>query len=174
MDMEREYTPNRFWSAYIGLVKIFHNLKYEVQSNENRTPDTKWQWNLFYSKVIARSVNTFIPLGDETNNYSLVERGNLGGWWIHNFIHSCTFSSEWNRRPRMSFFRSSKMWKSQGERSGLYGGCSSVYPPNLLSLSLTRLAEWGRAVSCKRTIPSDSISGRFDFMARRSFCSVSA
>ena len=36
---------------------------------------TKWQWNLFYSKVIARSVNTFIPLGDETINSSLVERG---------------------------------------------------------------------------------------------------
>ena len=48
---------------------------YEGQSNENRTPSTKWQWNLFYSKVIARSVKTFIPLGDETINSSLVERG---------------------------------------------------------------------------------------------------
>ena len=28
---------------------------------------------LFYSKVITRSVNTFIPLGDETINSSLVE-----------------------------------------------------------------------------------------------------
>ena len=52
------------------------HIKYEGQSNENRTPATKWQWNLFYSKVglIARSVNTFIPLGDETINSSLVER----------------------------------------------------------------------------------------------------
>ena len=49
-------------------------LKYEGQSNENRTPAPKWQWNLFHSKVIARSVNTFIPLGDETINSSLVER----------------------------------------------------------------------------------------------------
>ena len=48
---------------------------YEGQSNENRIPATKWQWNLFYSNVIARSVNTFIPLGDETINSSLVERG---------------------------------------------------------------------------------------------------
>ena len=48
---------------------------YEGQSNENQTPATKWQWNLFYLKVIARSVNTFIPLGDETINSSLVERG---------------------------------------------------------------------------------------------------
>ena len=29
----------------------------------------------FYSKVIARSVNTFIPLGDKTINSTLVERG---------------------------------------------------------------------------------------------------
>ena len=29
----------------------------------------------FYSKVIARSVNTFIPLRDETINSSLVDRG---------------------------------------------------------------------------------------------------
>ena len=45
------------------------------QSHENRTPATKWQWNLFYSKVIVTSVNTFIPLGDETINSSLVETG---------------------------------------------------------------------------------------------------
>ena len=46
-----------------------------LQSNENRTPATKWQWNLFYSKVIARSVNTFIQLEDEMINSSLTERG---------------------------------------------------------------------------------------------------
>jgi len=31
-------------------------------------------WNLLYSKVIAGSVNTFIPVGDEMINFSLVER----------------------------------------------------------------------------------------------------
>ena len=40
---------------------------YEGQSNENRTPATKWQRNLFYSKVNAISVNTI--------NSSLTERG---------------------------------------------------------------------------------------------------
>ena len=30
--------------------------------------------------------------------------------------HSCTSLSEWNRRPWMSFFRSLKLWKSQGEK----------------------------------------------------------
>ena len=68
----------------------------------------------------------------------------------------------------MPFFWSPKMWKSQEERSGLYGGCWSVSQPNLWSLSLTSLAVWGRALSCKRMIPSDNILGRFDFMARRS------
>ena len=56
---------------------IYIQYMYEGQSNENRTPATKWQWNLFYSKVIVTSVNTFIPLGDETINYSLVERERL-------------------------------------------------------------------------------------------------
>ena len=66
------------------------------------------------------------------------------------------------------------MWKSQGERSGLYGECWSVYQPNVWSLSLTGLSTWGQALSGKRMIPSNSIPGRFDFMARRSFCNVYA
>ena len=78
---------------------------------------------------------------------------------MHNHTHSCTYSSEWNRHPRMSFFRSPKMWKSQVERSGLYGARWSVSQPNLWSLSLTRLAVWGRTLSCKRMIPSDSFRG---------------
>ena len=135
-------------------------------SHENRTPATKWQCNLFYSKVIARNVNTFIPLGDETNNFSLVERGtSLMDPQPHPRLH---FLAEWNQCLRMSFFRSPKMWKSQGEWSGLYGGCSTVSQPNLWSLSLTGLAVWGQALSFKRMIPSDSIPGRFDFMACRS------
>ena len=34
--------------------------------------------------------------------------------------------------------------------------------------SLTRLAVWGRSLSCKRMISSDSIPGRFDFIERSS------
>ena len=60
------------------------------------------------------------------------------------------------------------MWKSEWERSGLYGGCWNVSQPNFWSLSLIRLAVWGRALTCKSMIPSDSIPGRFEFMARRS------
>ena len=69
----------------------------------------------------------------------------------------------------MSFFRSPKMWKSRGERSGLYGGCLSVSQPNIWSLSLTKLAVQGTGVIM---IPSDSIQGHFDFMARSSTLSL--
>ena len=63
--------------------------------------------------LIARNVNTIIPLGDETINSSLVERGrSLMDPQPH---PPCTSSSEWNRHPRVPFFRSPKMWKSQGE-----------------------------------------------------------
>ena len=43
------------------------------------------------------------------------------------------------------------MRKSQGERSGLYGGCWSVSQTNIWSLSLTRLVVWGRALSWVRS-----------------------
>ena len=59
------------------------------------------------------------------------------------------------------------MWKSQGDRSELYGGCWTVSQPILWRLSLTRLTVWERVLSCKRMIPSDSIR-RFNFMARPS------
>ena len=66
----------------------FSGLYYDGQSNENRTPAATWQWNLLYSKVIARSVNTFIPLGDETINSSLVERGrSLMDPQLHPLLH---------------------------------------------------------------------------------------
>ena len=66
----------------------------------------------------------------------------MGPCWIHNLTHSCISSTEWIRRPRMSFFRSPKTWKSRGERCGLYGGCWNVSQPNFWNLSLTRLAVW--------------------------------
>ena len=116
---------------------------------------------MFYSKVAARSVNTFIPLEDETINSSIIERGrSLMDSQPRPLLY---FSSKWNRRPRMSFCSSPKMWKSEGERSGLCGGCWSVSQTNLRSLSFTRLAVWGWALSCKRMIPSDSIP-EFDFI----------
>ena len=104
-----------------------------------------------------------MPLGDETVNSNLVERGrSLMDPQPNPLLHFLV------RRPRMSSFRPPKMWKSLGERSGFYGGCWSVSQSNLRNLFLTRLAVWGRALPCKRLIPSDSIPGRFDIMPRRS------
>ena len=57
---------------------------------------------------------------------------------------------------------------TRGKICGIYGGCWSVSQPNLWSLSLTRMTVWWRAFSCESMIQSDSIPGRFDFMARRS------
>ena len=42
------------------------------------------------------------------------------------------------------------------------------FPTKSLKLIPHQIASMGRALSCKRTIPSDSIPGRFDFMARLS------
>ena len=85
---------------------------HEGQSNENQTPAKKWQWNLFYSKVIATSVNTFIPLGDETINSSLVERDrSLMDSQPHSLLY---FLSKWNKHPWMFFFMLPKKWKDLG------------------------------------------------------------
>ena len=59
---------------YLTLVFFERFNKYVDQWNESRTPVTNWQWYLFYSKLFARSINTFIPLGNETINSSPVER----------------------------------------------------------------------------------------------------
>ena len=48
---------------------------YEGQSNEKRTPATKWQLNLFYSTAVARRIITLIPLRDEAINSSFLGRG---------------------------------------------------------------------------------------------------
>ena len=101
----------------------------------------------------------------ETRRSIPVLEKEVGRWWIYNLNHSCTSSSEWNQRPRRLFFRSPKSGSHKGKDLGSTEDIDCVCQSNLWSLSLTRLAVWGRALSCKRMIPSDSIPGRFDFMA---------
>ena len=68
-----------------------------VKRKQNTCYKVKMEFVLF--KVIARRVNIFIPLGDETINSSLVERGtSLMDPQPHQLTHSWIFSSEWNRR----------------------------------------------------------------------------
>ena len=109
---------------------------YKRQSNENRTSATNWQWNLFYLKVIVRSVNIFIPLGDETINSSLVERD--GSLMDPQLTHYCTSSSELTRifssvirrfsriRPSIRANTSGVMarWAYPGHKSS----CNDVFP----------------------------------------------
>ena len=40
-----------------------------------------------------------------------------------------------------------------------------MFPSQIYEATIIRLAVWGLALSCKRMIPSDRISGRFQFMA---------
>ena len=83
----------------------------------------------------------------------------------HPFLH---FLARMEPISTNVFLQVAKNVKVTRESSGLYRGCWNVSQPNVWSLSLTRFSVWGRALSCKRMIPSDSIPGRFDFMARRS------
>ena len=65
---------HRWLQVVIVFQRGLINELFEGQSNNNRTSASKWEWNLFYSEVIARSVNTAILLGDEMINSSLVQR----------------------------------------------------------------------------------------------------
>ena len=144
----------------------------EGQSNENRTPATKWQWNLIYSKVIARSVNTFIPLGDKIINSSLVERGrSLMDPQLHPLLH---FLIQMKPTSTNVFFQVEKNVEVTRGKIWAVRRMLKCFPVNLWCLSPTRLTVWGWALSCKRMVPSDSIPGCFDFVACRSFCNVSA
>ena len=120
---------------------------------------------MFYSKVIARRVNTFIPLEDEMMNSSLVERErSLMDPKPHPLLHFLVWMIS-TRRPRMSFFKSQKC----GNHKGKDLSCAEdvwVFPSQISEAYPSPDCQY--ALSCIRIIPSDSIPGRFDFMARRS------
>ena len=111
-------------------------------------------------KSNAGSVNTFISLGDETINSSLVERGrSLMDPQTH---PSCTSSFEWNRHPRMSSFISSRNVEVTRGKIWAAGRILKCLPAKSLNLIPHQI---GRALSYKRMISSDSIPGRFDYGA---------
>ena len=139
---------------------------YEGQSSENRKSATNWQWNLFYSKVIARSVNTFIPLGNETINSSPVERGgSLMDPQPRPLLH---FLVRMKPTSTNLFLQVAKNVEVRRGKIWAVRRMLKCFQPNLWSLFLTRLAVWGPALSCKRMIPSDGIPRCFDLMTSRS------
>lgn len=65
-----------------------------------------------------------------------------------------------NLFPRSSALIVGNSQKSQGARSGEYGGCCTVLIPNSVRVALVTIDEWGGALSwCNLNTPSNS--GRF-------------
>ena len=92
-----------------------------------------------YSKVIARNVNNFVPLGDD--QFQSCRKGSLlMDPQPHPLLH---FLVRMKPTSRNVFCKVAKNVEVTGERSGLYGWCWSVSQPNLWSLSLTRLIRTG-------------------------------
>ena len=138
-------------SEGIGLTWSF---MYEGQSNENRTPTTKWQWNLFCSKVSHWEARHSIPV---------LERGrSLMDAQPHPLLH---FLVRMKPTSTNVFLQVTKNVEATRGKIWAVQRIWSVSQPNFWSLSLTRLAVWGHTLSCKRMIPSDRIPGHFDFMA---------
>ena len=139
---------------------------YKRQSNENRTPATKWQWNLFYSKVTATSVNTFIPLGDATISSSFVERGRL---LMDPQPHPLLLFLV-QMKP-MSTNVSLQVAKNVEVTRGKIWAVRRMlkcFPANL-----TRLAVWGWAYHAKGWFCPTAFQGVLT-LTLRSFCSMSA
>ena len=139
---------------------------YKGQSNENWTPFTTWQWNLFYSKVIATSVNTFIPLGDKTINSSLLEIGRLlMDPQPHPLLH---FLIQMKLTSMSVFLQVAKNVEVTRRKIWDVRRMLKCFLANSLKLIPHQIGSMGTGVIMKRMIPFDSIPGGFDFMARRS------
>ena len=137
-------------------VKWKQNTRYKV-----------WQWNLFYSKVIARSVNTFIPLRDETINSSLVERGrSLMDPQPHPLLHFLVRMKPTSTNVFIQVAKNVEVTRGKdlGRTEDVVvfpSQISEAYPSS----------DWqygdGSYVSCKRMIPPDIIPGCFDLQPPR-------
>ena len=121
---------------------------YEGQSNKNRTPATKWQWHLFYSKVIAKSVNPFIPLGDETINSSLVQRGrSLIDPQLHPFLH---FLVRMKPTSTNVFLRIAKNVEVTREKIWTARRMLECFPVNSLKLITHQIGNMGTVVIMRK------------------------
>ena len=124
---------------------------------ENRIPTTKWQWNLFYSKVIARNISTFIPLGDETFNSSLVERGrSLMDPQPHPLLH---FLVRMKPRSTNVFLQVAKNVEVTRGKIWAVRRMLKCFPAKSLKLIPHQIGSMGTSVIMQKMIPSDSVPG---------------
>ena len=87
---------------------------------------------MFYSKVIATSVNTFIPLGDETINSSLVERGrSLMYPQPHPLLHFLVRMKQTSPNVLIQVAKNVEVTRG---KIWVYGGYWNISQPDLWSL----------------------------------------
>ena len=166
VELEADMIPSEPARWALNVMSMCMKFKYEGQSNENWTPATKWQRNLFYSKLISRSVNTFIPPGDETINSSLVERGrSLMDPQPHSLLHFLIRTKKTSTNVLLQVAKNVEVTKAKNWAVRRMLKC---FPAKSVKLVPHINGICGRALSCKRMIPFDNLSGRFDIMARRS------
>ena len=114
---------------------------------------------MFYSKVIARSVNIFIPLGDETINSSLVEKGrSLRDSQLHPLLH---FLVQMKPTSTNVFLEVAKNIEATRGKTWAVRRMLKCFPAKSVKLIPHIIGIWERALSCKRMIPFDNLSGRF-------------
>ena len=136
-------------SFYVwGAVKWKMNTRYEVTME------------FIYSKVIARSVNTFIPLGDETINSSLVDRGrSLMDPQPHLLLHFLIWIKPTSTNVFLQVVKNVEVTRGKIWAVRRILKC---FPAKFLKLIPHQIDSMGRALSIKRIIPSESIPGHFD------------
>ena len=144
-------------------------INYEWQWNENQTPITKWQWNLFYSITIARSINTFIPLGNETINSSLVEISrprSLMDPQHHPLLHFLVRMKPTSTNVFLQVAKNLEVTRGKNSAAQRMLKC---FPAKSLKLIPYQIGIMGTGVIMQKD--DSDIPGRFDFMSRRSILS---
>ena len=106
---------------------------------------------------------------DETINSNLVERGgSLLDPQPHPLLH---FLNRMNPTSTNVFLQVTKNVEVTRRKMWAVRRMLKCFPAKFLKLIPHQIGSMGRALSCKRMIPSDSIPWNFDFMARRSILS---
>lgn len=96
------------------------------QSKENRTLVTKRQWNLFYLKVIYRSVYIY-PTGRRDDQFQIYRKRQVADGSTATLALLRLIDTDAHEYIFLSLL---KIHNSQMERSRLHGGCLSASQPN--------------------------------------------